>query len=533
MSPVRFRLRWLAGSLAVAGCTLLNSGCAETAAERADEILPTVRLYRLPTTDAANGNDANARFGLVPVMPAKTPAAPAGPIFPVAFKPAQPELPTELPAPTAELPAPRPITKEEKLVPITLDTVLRLAEEQNIQVAIARERLSESETEQRIAAKSWLPKVYAGPSYYRHEGGIQDFQGNLIHSSTGALFAGMDLNSEIDVREATFQRVSAERKAWQQRGELSKVTSETLLEAGTTYLDLLTARRGEAVARELEKYLLEVKERAEKLVTADDQSAQVLVEAAQAEASGRRQNISKLHQQGDAASDKLAYLLGVGTCARMVPIEEILLPIDLVDPTPPANVLVEQALTTGPGVRELENMLSTMQAGLDRLSGPVRLLPVVKVTVAEGVFSVGPGGEMASDNRLDLCLQVRWNLMEFVTAREQRHLAESRVEQARLSRDDLRAKLTAAVQEARDASLSGREQIRHGTEQISHAISSYNLSDERLKMRAPNASAAEVLQAIRGLETAHYNYLTAVNAYNKAQIRLLVLLGPTATKCAK
>ncbi len=54
-------------------------------------------------------------------------------------------------------------------------------------------------------------------------------------------------------------------------------------------------------------------------------------------------------------------------------------------------------------------------------------------------------------------------------------------------------------------------------------------------MRVPNAAAAaaEVLLAIRGLEAAHYNYLTAINAYNKAQIRLLVLLGPTAAHGAK
>ena len=60
------------------------------------------------------------------------------------------------------------------------------------------------------------------------------------------MFTGVDLHGELDLREATFLRVSAERKAVQQRGELSKVTSETLLEAATTYLDLLTAQPGDA-----------------------------------------------------------------------------------------------------------------------------------------------------------------------------------------------------------------------------------------------------------------------------------------------
>ena len=319
----------------------------------------------------------------------------------------------------------------------------------------------------------------------------------------------------------------------QQRGELSKVTSETLLEAATTYLDLLTARRGEAVAHELEKYLIDVQERAEKMVTPDDRSAQVLVEAARAEAVGRRQAILKLHQQGDAAASKLAYLLGLGSCVRMVPVEETLVPIDLIDPTQPTADLVAHALEAGPGVRELQRMLAVMQEGLDQASGPSRYIPLVSFTMEEGAFAAGVGGSLSYDNRWDTCVRVRWNLTELLTAREKRHVAESRIEQARLTYEDLRGKLSAGVQEARDASLSGRDQIGMGAEQIRHAAEGYRLTKQRLDMRAPNASPAEMLLAIRGLEAAHYNYLTAINAYNKAQIRLLVLLGPEATQGGK
>src|SRR5262249_4559655 len=141
------------------------------------------------------------------------------------------------------------------------------------------------------------------------------------NSSTHALYPALELHTEVDLREATFQRVNAERQLWQQRGELSKVTSETLLEAATTYLDLLTARRGEAVARELEKFLLDLQQRTEKLVTPTDRTAEVLVEALRGEAAGRRQAIAKLHQQGDAAAAKLGYLLGLGG-SRLVPVEE-------------------------------------------------------------------------------------------------------------------------------------------------------------------------------------------------------------------
>ena len=78
-----------------------------------------------------------------------------------------------------------------------------------------------------------------GTAYYRwHEGGIQDFDGQFIHSSYGSLFAGLEMRGKLDLRETAYQRIDAERKVWQQKGELSKLTSETLLDAAGTYVDL-------------------------------------------------------------------------------------------------------------------------------------------------------------------------------------------------------------------------------------------------------------------------------------------------------
>src|SRR6202030_3932653 len=122
----------------------------------------------------------------------------------------------------ASLPAPYPQTAEHATVhtvdaekphelPITLDTVLRLAEEHNPRIGLAREKVHESLLEQEQNCRSWLPDVYAGMGYYRHEGGIQDFQGNLVHSSYQSLYPGLTLESELDLREATFRQIKGER----------------------------------------------------------------------------------------------------------------------------------------------------------------------------------------------------------------------------------------------------------------------------------------------------------------------------------
>ena len=58
--------------------------------------------------------------------------------------------------------------QKAKQLPINLETVFRLAEDQNSQLALARARVREACAEKDVAAKAWLPAVYAGTAYYRH-----------------------------------------------------------------------------------------------------------------------------------------------------------------------------------------------------------------------------------------------------------------------------------------------------------------------------------------------------------------------------
>src|SRR5687768_16108059 len=65
---------------------------------------------------------------------------------------------------------PAPAASATKALPVSLDAVFRLAEEQNPQIALARAKVREASAEKAVAAKAWLPAVYVGTAYYRHEG---------------------------------------------------------------------------------------------------------------------------------------------------------------------------------------------------------------------------------------------------------------------------------------------------------------------------------------------------------------------------
>jgi outer membrane protein TolC len=425
------------------------------------------------------------------------------------------------------LPPPASIPAEQHapaVLPIGLDTVLRLADEQNGQIGLARERVNEAFAEKELARTAWLPAINVGPAYYRHEGGVQDEDGHLTRSSTGALFAGMELNGKIDLREATFRKVNAERQVWQKKGELSRVTTENLLDASTTYIDLLTARTGEAVARQLEKYDGELLDEARNLVKGG-LGSQVQVESLQAEIFGLRQVASRLQAQGNSASAKLAYLIGVDPETQLVPVDAKLVPLELIDAATPLHDLLTRAQSNGPGIKELERLLAVINEGREKASGPGRLLPVLEMRVLEGAFGGGPGSSSSWDNRFDLGLQARWNLSDLVTGPKAGRVADSQIQQAHLAYQDVRAKLGMGVQEARDSSLAGREEVHASSQAVEHANEGYQLSKKRFKNNEPGATMADVAQFVRGLQIAYVAYLNSVSSYDKAQLRLLVLTG--------
>jgi outer membrane protein TolC len=424
---------------------------------------------------------------------------------------------------------PQPVNQ----LPISLDTVLRLAEEQNAKVGQAREQVRQAYAEAAVAKTKWVPDIYVGTAFYRHEGGIQNEDGTLTHSSTGAMFAGLELDGKFDIREIAFQQVNAQRKVWQQKGELSRVTSETLLDAATTYIDFLTARTGEGIARELEGKLTRLLKDAENLASVD-KPARGEVWRIQAELEAQRQTVIKLRTQAAGAAAKLIYLLQLDPCTELVPVDSRLIPLDLIDATPCLADLVNQSLAAGPGVREMEGLLALIQKNMERAKGPGRYLPILEMRMAEGGFGAGPGDRLDWDNRWDLGLQARWNLASLFGQKDRQRATQAQIQQVHLAYADLRGKLAAGVQESRETILGGRQEITLGQSQISNAQEALDFSERRQK-EVPGMTQllGDVLLGIGSLGRAQMNYITAVGAYDKAQIRLMVLLGPAACKPAE
>lgn len=368
----------------------------------------------------------------------------------VLLLPASRALPESLP------PAPAAVNS----VAVNLDTVLRLTFERNAEILTARERVNESQIALDAAIRSCMPEM---------------------------------------LRKDTFKKPVAEATVWRRRAELRKIEYDNLQDAANTYFDWLTTLRGETVGQELLAKEEKLLARARKLA-ATEKPVQVVVEAIETSVNGRRQYILQTHQQSEAVAAKLAYLMGMNG-GVLVP-TETLQPIDRADTSVAVEVLVRQAQDNGPGVRELQGLIASIQQALAEACRAQRCCARTGAPLICG--------------RLQM--------------------AESQLQQAQLSLLNLQLKLRAGVEDAYTAIVSGREQLSLASKMIDHANETNRIMELRLTEESPEAAMRNktydgVLNSVRQLSQAQSNYLTAVRDYDKAQVRLLLLLGTFINGC--
>jgi outer membrane protein TolC len=188
-------------------------------------------------------------------------------------------------------------------------------------------------------------------------------------------------------------------------------------------------------------------------------------------------------------------------------------------------VFVDQVMNHGPGVRELEGLLHTVEEARNANYGWQHWVPAIEISMQEGAFAAGPGQQLDWTNRFDGGVHMVWKLNEFVYAKQKRQQADMHIRQVQLTYEDLRLKLTLGVKEARDSILGGVEKVALAENHIKYAEESYKQSDQRLKQNSKGRSTSEVLFALRSLGGARLEYLQSVRDLNKAQLRLYTLVG--------
>jgi outer membrane protein TolC len=292
------------------------------------------------------------------------------------------------------------------------------------------------------------------------------------------------------LRKDTFKRTPAEAKLWRERAALRKVEFDQLQDVGNTYFDWLAAKSGVEIGLDLSCYFDELVKRAEDLYKSSEQSALVLVEATKTARSAHRALIVKLRQNANAAAIKLTYLLGLCDVV-LIPPPGLVMRVDLVNVGLPLPALIQQAMDNGPAVQELEGLAGSIQAGLDKSSGAQAICNCTGAALTCGKLQ----------------------------------MAQSQLQQTYLALAATRAKLRAGVEEAYASIVNGGQQVDLYKAEVDHARQSHRLMKMRLDANLRDTKVTDVLATLNSLTSAYANYLSAIDAFNKAEVRLLLYLG--------
>jgi outer membrane protein TolC len=424
--------------------------------------------------------------------------------------------------------------------PIDLVAALRLAGANNLQIALAEERVRQAQAQLQGANALWLPSLYFGPGYNRHDGRIQDTTGRILDVSRSSLFLGggpllgsgslnggnngpSRLTFGLPLTEAIFDRLAVRQEAAAARAARAATFNDTLLRVGLAYLDLLATQAQLAVAREAVKNARELVRLVDSRVR---QGVAVPADGlrAQAELGERRRQEAQAEELVRVASAELVRLLRLDPAVTLFPAEDQPVPLHLVDAEAPLPQLLAQGLSSRP---ELARHRALVEATLVRLHQEKwrPWLPGVSVGTSAGGFGGGKNeffGDFAGRNDFDALLVWELRNLGFGNRALRRERA-SQHRQANLSAEQVRDNIAAEIARA-------YHQVRYRRQQIEAARVSVKAAAEALPLNFKGIldgalRAIEALQAVQGLASAQIQYLTAIIDYNRAQLELLRALG--------
>ena len=422
---------------------------------------------------------------------------------------------------------------------IDLSTALRLADADNTQIALAKERVKQAEAELTLARVLILPDLSAGASYNHHDGPLQETNGNILDVKRSSGYAGLGsgaigagdvqvsgIGLHLDLGEALYAPLVARQHLLAVKAESKATKNQMLFTVAAAYFELVRAQGNLEISIEAYKNASDLAKTTKSFadtgqgLTSDSERSGV-------EALVRQRGIAVARELLAVHSVELARLLRLkaGTKLRATSSPEA--HVQWVDASRDVDTLITEALSNRPEMKVGDAQVKGAEQSLSR-TRLAPLFPKVSVGASTGAYGGGRGSTLSStSNRTDLSVGIYWTLEGFgfgqlARVKEMRSLKE----QARLSRVEVEDGVAAQVLVAWAAVKNRKSQIATVAEAVIKARRSYELN--RTRVFENQGLPIETLQAIQSLATARGMHRDAVIDYNLAQFQLYTALGQPA-----
>jgi len=465
-------------------------------------------------------------------------------------------------------PAAKGLVAGDTAVPITLVAALQFAEASNLDIAQAREAVNQARAALLRAQVQLLPNFNLGSIYTHHEGTAQKTEGNIIFANKDSLFVGGGPSLIFQTTDALFGPSVARQLTLAAQAGAQRVNLETLLSVIDAYstvqlarrrlaraddtLDALTSEEPAASRAKLKGALPLIRD----FVKAGGKEAlESDLARLQVEVLRRREERVGIIQDYRVQSAELARLLRLDPQVALLPLEDLRYPMPLSGESyykRPTDELVGLALANRP---ELAENQALVQAALARLrAAKLRpFLPNVALNYSWGDFGGSPdpnppikqGGKLVAqpgfgpsgrilhfDPRTDFDVSLFWRLqnMGFGNRAEVRE-SESIQRQATMRRQAAYDRVIAQVVQAQENARDWAERLTETRAALFDAAGAPNGPVYRAillnfaRIKGGEGRPLEVVDSIRLMADSLEAYAQAVTGYERAQLRLMLVLG--------
>jgi outer membrane protein TolC len=437
----------------------------------------------------------------------------------------------------------------DKPLPINLATALRLSGARPIIIQTAEAGLEIAGAQLAKAKVLWLPSVYTGLGYYRHDGATQGQSGNFYINSKDQLMVGGGVVASFAATDALFGPLAARQIVRARQLDLQTARNEALFTTAQAYFSVLTARGRLAGAQDVvaKGNVLSEKVKGMKL----GRVAPADIDRARALDINYQEAVETAREAWRIASADLAQVLRLDPTVVVIPVEPPQLRVTLISSQASLDSLVPIGLTNRP---ELASQQALVQAALARIRQE-RMRPLIPSLILQGTpGSVGPGGYFEAGLfasgvhgegnptgiRDDVSAALVWGL-DNMGFGNRALVRQRRAEQYQLLVDLFRIQDQVAgdIVRAHAQLVSADRRVGQSEEELREAEKAYDGSMQHLGEVVSVGDAKlvvnrtlDVISSIQALARAYDNYFGSIGDYNTAQFRLYRGLGFTANMIA-
>jgi outer membrane protein TolC len=428
-------------------------------------------------------------------------------------------------------------------LPINLPTALQLGNVRPLDIALAVQRMEVAAAQLQQAKVLWLPTMFLGGDYLRHDGEIQDVAGTLFDASKSAVMVGAGPYAVFALTDAIFSPLAVRQDLRAREAAVQTARNDSMLAVAQAYFNLQQARGELAGAADTVRRTEDLLHRVEKLATG--LVPQLEVVRVRAELARRRQAVHAARERWRVASAELLRVLHMDPLVLVEPLEPPHMQVTLIGLDQKLDDLIPLGLSYRP---ELQTQQALVQATLQRLKQE-KLRPLIPSILLRGASTV-PGGTLGAglfgggrnayvgdfNGRVDIDLQVLWELQNLGfgnRARVQVQRAENQAALIDLFRvqDRVAAEVAQAYAEAQAAAA----RVTEAEVGLGEAIDSVEKNFEGLRQTRRIGEVVllvvrpqEALASVQALTLAYNDYYGTVADYDRAQFRLYRAVGQPA-----